>query len=97
MIKMPQQITPNMFKGDTKITKYKLDRSDAKLKKVCNSFEDFFVQQLLDISLKNSDIGGKGSGSDIIKGLFTQGVADSSNGAFGISEILYKHLSEKTK
>lgn len=75
------------------------DRSkvDENLKKVCNDFESFFMQQFLDISLKDSTIGGEGAGSDVIKGLFTEGIANSSNGAFGISDMLYKQLSETKK
>jgi len=70
---------------------------EEELKNVCNKFESFFMQQLMDISLKSSNIAGKGTGSGIIKGLYTQGIADSSNGALGISDVLYKFLTENKK
>ena len=70
---------------------------DKELKAVCNSFESFFVQQLLDISLKSSNVAGEGAGSGIVKGLYTQGIADSSNGALGISDVLYKFLTQNNK
>jgi Rod binding domain-containing protein len=47
---------------------------DENLRKVTDDFEAFFMQQLLDISLKSTPIAGEGSGSDIIKGLYTEAV-----------------------
>lgn len=70
---------------------------DANLKKVCDDFESFFTQQLLDISLKSSNIAGEGTGSDIIKGMYTEAVSKSSAGTFGISDMLYNFLSENNK
>lgn len=65
------------------------------LKKVCDDFESFFMQQFLDVSLKDSSIGGEGAGSEIVKGMFTEGISTSSRGSFGISDMLFKQLSEK--
>lgn len=70
---------------------------DKKLKEVCDSFESFYLQQLLDVSLKGTDVAGKGVGSDIVKGMYTEAVSQNSAGAFGISEMLYKFLSENNK
>ena len=70
---------------------------DTELKSVCNKFESFFMQQLMDISLKSSNVAGEGTGSGIIKGLYTQGISDSSNGALGISDVLYKFLTQNKK
>lgn len=68
--------------------------TNKKLKEVCDDFESFFVQQMLDVSLKSSKIAGEGVGSEIIKGLYTEGVSKTSNGAFGISNMLYEFLSK---
>jgi len=67
---------------------------DKKLKEVCNDFESFFMQQLLDISLKTSKVAGDGTGSDIIKGMYTDSISRASSGTLGISDMLYKFLSE---
>jgi Rod binding domain-containing protein len=65
--------------------------SQDNLKKVCNDFESFFMSQLLDISLKSTKIAGDGVGADIIK---AQNIAKESTGSLGISDMLYKFLSE---
>jgi Rod binding domain-containing protein len=67
------------------------------LRVVCDNFESFFSQQLLDISLKNTNIAGSGTGSEIIKGMYTESLATSSTGTLGISDILYKFLEQKGK
>jgi Rod binding domain-containing protein len=71
--------------------------TEQNLKSVCNDFESFFMSQLLDISLKSTKIAGEGVGSDIIKGLYTQNIAQQSSGSLGISDMLYKFLSENKK
>ncbi|TLP37000.1 hypothetical protein [Arcobacter arenosus] len=68
---------------------------DENLRKVTDDFEAFFMQQLLDISLKSTPIAGEGSGSDIIKGLYTEAVARQSTGTVGLSDMLYNFLSER--
>ena len=70
-------------------------KDDKKLKHVCDDFESFFMQQILDVSLKNSTIAGEGTGSEIIKGMYTQSLSQQSAGSLGISDMLYKFLSEK--
>lgn len=70
---------------------------DVKLKEVCNDFEAFFVQQILEVSLKSSTIAGEGVGSEIIKGLYTEGISKTSNGTFGISDMLFEYLSKSPK
>jgi len=67
------------------------------LREVCDNFESFFTQQLLDISLKNTNVAGSETGSEIIKGMYTENIARVSAGTMGISDILYKFLSEKGK
>jgi len=71
--------------------------NNEQLKTVCDDFESFFMQQILDISLRNSTIAGEGTGSEIIKGMYTQSLAEQSNGSLGISDMLFKFLSEKKK
>jgi len=70
---------------------------DDTLRKVSNDFETFFTQQLLDISLKSTKMGGGGTGSDIIKGMYTEALSKTTGGSVGISDILYKFLSENNK
>lgn len=70
---------------------------DEGLRKVSDDFEAFFMKQLLDISLKDSTLAGEGSGSDIIKGMYTDTVSRQSAGTLGISDMLYNFLSERKK
>jgi Rod binding domain-containing protein len=72
-------------------------KDDQALKKVCNDFEAFFLQQIMDISLKSSTIAGEGTGSEIIKGMYTESLAKQSAGTLGISTMLFQFLSEKEK
>lgn len=65
------------------------------LKEVCDNFESFFMQQLLDISLKNTNVAGSGTGNEIIKGMYTENLSKASAGTLGISSILYEFLSKK--
>ena len=68
---------------------------DEKLKEVCDSFESFFLNQIMSISLKETNVAGEGAGSDIIKGMYTQAVADNSSGTLGISNMLYEFLTKE--
>lgn len=77
-----QNLDPSKLKGD-------------KLKDVCDNFESFFMKQLMDVSLRTTNIAGEGVGSDIVKGMYTEAVSDNSSGSLGISDMLYKFLSEK--
>jgi len=77
------------------VSNVKNNMDDKQLQKVCNDFESFFMQQLLDISMKNTKIAGEGTGSDIIKGMYTESLSKQSSGTLGISDMLYKFLSEK--
>lgn len=70
---------------------------NERLKEVCNEFESFFTQQFLEASLKSTNIAGEGTGSEIIKGMYTEAVAKSSSGTFGISDMLFQFLSENNK
>lgn len=66
---------------------------DEELKRVSDEFESFFLNQIMDVSLRSTDVAGKGAGSDIIKGMYTQTISQSSAGTFGISSMLYEFLS----
>jgi len=72
-------------------------KNEKELKKVCDDFEAFFMQQIMDISLKNTNIAGEGTGSEIIKGMYTESLARQSSGTLGISTMLFQFLSEKGK
>jgi Rod binding domain-containing protein len=68
--------------------------TDDKLRNVCNDFEAFFLNQLLEVSLKSSKLAGEGAGSDIIKSMYTDSISRNSAGTLGISDMLYKFLNE---
>lgn len=70
---------------------------DEQLKKVCNDFESFFLNQIMDVSLKSTKVAGEGPGSDIVKGMYTQSIADNSSGSLGISSMLYEFLTKNNK
>lgn len=70
---------------------------DEALRKVSDDFESFFTQQLLDISLKSSSVAGEGTGSDIVKGMYTEALSQQSKGGVGISDLLYDFLSKNNK
>ena len=72
-------------------------KDDEKLKKVCNDFESFFLNQIMDVSLRSNKIAGEGPGSDIIKGMYTQSLADNTTGNLGISTMLYEFLTKNNK
>ena len=82
---------PNQFEN---LNSSKLPKDDG-LRDVCNSFEAFFMNQLLETSLKNSKMAGEGTGSEIVKGMYTDAISQQSSGSLGISDILFKFLSEK--
>ncbi|PHO13344.1 hypothetical protein CRU96_01275 [Malaciobacter halophilus] len=90
-------VTKNEFSNN------KFENIDAKtldddnLKKVCDDFESFFAQQLMDISLKSTNVAGEGTGSDIIKGMYTETVSKNTKGTMGISDMLYQFLSQNNK
>jgi len=69
-------------------------KDDKSLRDVCNSFESFFMNQILETSLKSSKLAGEGTGSEIIKGMYTDALSQNSSGSLGISDMLYKFLSE---
>ena len=72
-------------------------KDNEQLKKVCNDFESFFLNQIMDVSLRSNKIAGEGPGSDIIKGMYTQSVADNATGSLGISTMLYEFLTKNNK
>ncbi len=74
---------------------YKNTKDDKGLRDVCNNFESFFMNQILEVSLKSSKLAGEGTGSDIFKGMYTDALSQNSSGSLGISDMLYKFLSEK--
>lgn len=78
----------------------KLDTSNLdndRLRKVSNDFESFFMQQMMDISLKSSKLAGEGTGADIIKGMYIETLSKKSSGTMGISDLIYNYLSKNNK
>jgi len=88
-------IKSNPVKSYENINTDSLENDD--LRKVTDDFEAFFLQQLLDISLKNTNLAGEGSGSDIVKGMYTEAISTQSTGTIGISDLLYNFLTERNK
>jgi len=86
-----KSIKPNSLEG-VENTNIKTDKA---LQDVCDSFEAFFMNQILETSLKSSKLAGEGTGSEIIKGMYTDALSQNSSGSLGISDMLYKFLSEK--
>lgn len=84
--------TLNQKKFDNVNTK---NLEDDKLRDVCDNFEAFFLKQIMDTSLKSTNIAGEGAGSDIIKSMYTDAVSNSAAGGMGISNLLYEFLSKK--
>ncbi|QKF78477.1 rod-binding protein [Arcobacter defluvii] len=72
-------------------------KDTEELRKVSNDFESFFLNQIMDISLRSTNIAGEGAGSDIIKSMYIQSIADSSSGSLGISDMLFDFLSKNNK
>jgi peptidoglycan hydrolase FlgJ len=72
-------------------------KDSEQLKKVCDDFESFFLNQIMDVSLRSTKIAGEGPGSDIIKSMYTQAVADNASGTLGISSMLYEFLEKNNK
>ena len=72
-------------------------KDNEQLQKVCNDFESFFLNQIMDVSLRSNKIAGEGPDSDIIKGMYTQSVADNATGSLGISTMLYEFLTKNNK
>ena len=85
-----KNIKPNKFDN--------IKNADTKdgeaLRDVCNSFEAFFMNQLLETSLKSSKMAGEGTGSEIVKGMYTDALSQKSSGSLGISDMLFNFLSE---
>ena len=67
-------------------------KDEETLRKVSNDFESFFLNQILDVSLRSTNIAGEAAGSDIIKSMYVQSIADSSSGTLGISDMLFDFL-----
>lgn len=73
------------------------NKDSEQLKKVANDFESFFLNQIMDVSLRSTKIAGEGAGSDIVKSMYMQSIADNSTGSLGISNILYEFLTRNNK
>ena len=86
-----KNLKPNSLEGVSNNT----IKTDKALRDVCNNFESFFMNQILETSLKSSKMAGEGTGADIIKGMYTDALSQKSSGSLGISDMLYKFLSEK--
>ena len=67
------------------------------LRKVSDDFESFFMNQIMDISLRSTNVAGEGPGSDIIKGMYLQSISDNATGSLGISDMIYDFLSKNNK
>ena len=73
------------------------NKDNEQLQKVCNDFESFFLNQIMEVSLRETKVAGEGAGSDIIKSMYTQAIAENSTGTLGISNMLYEFLTQNNK
>ena len=73
------------------------NKDNEQLQKVCNDFESFFLNQIMEVSLRETKVAGEGAGSDIIKSMYTQSIAENSTGTLGISNMLYEFLTRNNK
>ncbi len=85
-----KSLKPNSLEGVSN----KNIKDDKSLRAVTDDFESFFMNQILETSLKSSKMAGEGTGADIIKGMYTDALSQKSSGSLGISDMLYKFLSE---
>ncbi|MCB9097481.1 MAG: rod-binding protein [Arcobacter sp.] len=72
-------------------------QDDKALRKVSDDFEAFFMNQIMDISLRSTNVAGEGAGSDIVKGMYLQSISDNATGSLGISDMIYEFLSKNNK
>ena len=72
-------------------------QDEETLRKVSNDFESFFLNEILNVSLKSTNVAGEGAGSDIIKGMYLQSISDNATGSLGISDMIYDFLSKNNK
>jgi Rod binding domain-containing protein len=86
-----KSIKPNSLEGVSN----KNIKTEKALRDVCNNFEAFFMNKILETSLKSSKMAGEGTGSEIIKGMYTDALSQNTAGSLGISDMLFKFLSEK--
>lgn len=93
-LNMNVDVSNNTAKGLINNLNLTSKSDDETLKAVCDDFESYFMQQMLDISLKSTSFAGQGVGSEIIKGLYTENISKASGGTLGISDMLYRFLSE---
>lgn len=70
---------------------------EQRLKEVCDDFESFFINQIMNVSLKDTKIAGEAAGSDIVKSMYIQAISDNSAGSMGISSMLFEYLSQNNK
>ena len=73
------------------------NKDNEQLQKVCNDFESFFLNQIMEVSLRETKVAGEGAGSDIVKGMYMQSIAENSTGSLGISNMLYEFLAKNNK
>ena len=97
------EINSNNLVDTSTLQNKKFDNIETKnmenkeLREVANDFEAFFLNQIMDVSLRSTKIAGEAPGSDIIKGMYLQNIADNSTGSLGISDMLYDFLSKNNK
>lgn len=72
-------------------------KDDEKLREISNDFESFFINQIMDVSLRDTNIAGEEAGSDIVKSMYIQSIADKSSGSLGISDMLFEFLSKNNR
>lgn len=65
------------------------------IEKIGKDFESFFLNQMMEISMKNMKIAGEGSGSDIVKSMYVDAITKESSGSFGVSSMIMEFLESR--
>ena len=69
---------------------------DVRLKEQTDSFEAFFIKQVLDISMKGENsLFPKDAGDKIYQSMYNDTMSEAFSGNFGFSELLFNYLKEQ--
>ena len=71
------------------------DMDDKKLKEVTDKFEAFFIEKILDVSLKHDNsLYSKDAGDKIYNSMYNDAISSAMGGKFGFSQMLFDFLKE---
>jgi len=72
--------------------------NDAKLKEETNKFEAFFIEEILNVSIKSDNsLFPKSAGQEIYQSMYNDAISNKMSGHFGFSKLLFNYLKSKEK